>query len=153
SSSRTREQPGAWDSPTATFDQFICYNRTHAESIRFDYDEAFRFVWENRKPLKLNEQARTRVLSVLPCVRKAPDGFQLKETVVQYYQQLKIAARELETYGIRKPAAMPGDTVVTLYGGNTLIFDEYGRLKYNIGSSILNPGRDDKQNQQSYRLA
>jgi hypothetical protein len=36
---------------------------------------------------------------------------------------------------------------VTLYGGNTVIFDEYGHVKYNIGKSIMDAAR------QSERLA
>ena len=36
---------------------------------------------------------------------------------------------------------------LTLYGGGTLIFDEYGRLKYHVSNDVLHPKR------QSERLA
>ena len=36
---------------------------------------------------------------------------------------------------------MPDDTEVTLYGGNAVIFDEYGHVKYNIGKSIMDVAR------------
>ena len=36
---------------------------------------------------------------------------------------------------------MPGQQQVTLYGGNAMIFDQFGRVKYNIGNSLLNTKR------------
>jgi hypothetical protein len=42
---------------------------------------------------------------------------------------------------------MPPETEVVLYGGNAVIFDEYGHVKYNIGKSIMDKSR------QSARLA
>jgi hypothetical protein len=81
------------------------------------------------------------VLSVRPCTRTGRDGFTLRETVVEYHQSLKLFARELSTLQIAKPDDMPDDTKVTLYGGNAVIFDEYGHVKYNIGKSILDAKR------------
>jgi hypothetical protein len=74
-------------------------------------------------------------------VRTGRDGFTLRETVVEYHQTLKLSARELDTLNIVKPDGMPDDTTVTLYGGNAVIFDEYGHVKYNIGKSILDARR------------
>ncbi len=52
---------------------------------------------------------------------------------------------------IHKPKDMPDETEVTLYGGNAVIFDEFGRVKYSIGNSIL--AQDNKsQKRQSDRL-
>jgi hypothetical protein len=132
-------QPGSWNPPPpeATF----VYDRTHFESLRSDPDELFRFLWENRGDFRLHNEAHTRVLSVRPCLRIGRDGFILRETVVEYHQTLKLFARELHTLGVEKPAAMPDDTSVMLYGGNAVIFDEYGHVKYNIGKSILDAER------------
>jgi hypothetical protein len=102
SSSRAQGQEGAWNPPPE--DIAICYNRTHFESMQSDPEELFRFVWENRKAFKLNQQALTRVLSVRPCVRTGRDGFVLRETVVEYHQRLELKARELASIGIRRPA-------------------------------------------------
>jgi hypothetical protein len=74
-------------------------------------------------------------------MRMGRDGFILRETVVEYHQTLKLFAHELHTLGIEKPVGMPDDTSVTLYGGNAVIFDEYGHVKYNIGKSILDAKR------------
>jgi hypothetical protein len=152
SSPRETGQRGAWNPLQPEDNARLRYDRTHAESLRIDRDEVFRFIWENRHALRLNEQALTRVLSVRPCVRTALDGFILRETVVEYHQQLKITASELREYQIDAPKGMPPSTVVTLYGGSALIFDEYGRLKYSIGNSIFDPTRENTLRRQTERL-
>src|SRR5258708_14073616 len=134
---------GLWDRPIDG--DLFCYDRTHFDSLKTDPDEMFRFLWENRKVFKLNDQAFTRVLSVRPCVRTGRDGFILRETVAEYHQQLKVFARELARLGIKKPAAMPPDQEVTLYGGNAVIFDEYDHVKYSIGKSIMDKQRQSKR--------
>jgi len=63
------------------------------------------------------------------------DGFTLSETVVEYHQSLILFARELHTLKIKQPEGMPDDTKVTLYGGNAVIFDEYGHVKYTTSAS------------------
>jgi hypothetical protein len=141
-------QEGSWDPPPHP--EAFLYDRTHFDSMKSDHDELFRFLWVNRKPFKLSEQAFTRVLSVRPCVRTGRDGFVLRETVVEYHQKLTVFARELSALRIRKPDEMPDDTEVTLFGGNAVIFDEYGHVKYNIGNAIIQPR--DKPDRQGERL-
>jgi hypothetical protein len=139
-------QRGSWDPPPPEEPDFV-YDRTHFDPMKFDADELFRFLWENQKKFRLHDQALTRVLSVRPCIRVGRDGFTLRETVAEYHQQVKVFARELGKLKVAKPPGMPLDTEVTLYGGNAVIFDEYGHVKYNIGKSILDWRR------QSARLA
>ncbi len=122
---------GTWEPPKG-----VRYDRTHFESMQRDPDEVFRFIWENRKTLRLFEDAFTRVLSVRPCVRIGPDGFALRETVAEYVQMLDLEAHELRSLKIDVPAGMPADESVKLYGGGALIFDEYGRLKYHVRNGI-----------------
>ena len=84
--------------------------------------------------------------SVRPCLRIGPDdGFFLRETVAEYEQQVELKASELGQFrdstgksrrGVRRPAGMPADTAVTLQGGGTLVFDEYGRLKYHVSNRL-----------------
>jgi len=118
--------------------------------MKTDHDEVFRFLWVNRKNFRLYDQALTRVLSVRPCIRIGRDGFVLRETAVEYHQQLKVFARELAKLKIRKPDDMPDSTEVTLYGGNAVIFDEYGHVKYSIGNGIISS--DKHQERQTRRL-
>jgi hypothetical protein len=120
----------------------IRYSRTHHESMQYDRDEVFRFLWENRGAPRLEENAYTTVDSVLPCYRIAADGFFLRETVAVYSQQIKLEARELGELGINRPVGMPLDQFLTIYGG-TLIFDESGRLKYNVRNRIRNAKRQN----------
>jgi hypothetical protein len=143
-------QEGSWDPPPEG--TRFRSDRTHFDSMKTDPQELFLFLWENRAAFKLNEEAHTRVLSVRPAVRTGRDGFVLRETVAEYHQQMTLAARELEAYGIARPEGMPADTAVTLYGGNAVIFDEYGHVKYSIGNAIMDPDRDEVQKRQSRRL-
>jgi len=136
-------QEGSWDPPPPQA-KFV-YDRTHFENMKSDPDELFRFLWENRDAFKLHDQAHTRVLSVRACTRIGRDGFTLRETVVEYHQSLILFARELYTLKIRQPDGMPDDTKVTLYGGNAVIFDEYGHVKYNIGKSIMDADRQTER--------
>lgn len=44
-------EPGLWDPPE--YAASLDYSNTHFESMRQDPDEVFRFIWENRRALKL----------------------------------------------------------------------------------------------------
>jgi hypothetical protein len=144
SKGQATRQRGSWDPPPETDSKYV-YNRTHFENMKSDPDELFRFLWENQALFKLHDQAHTRVLSVRPCTRIGRDGFILRETVAEYHQSLKIFASELRGLGVKKPELMPADTPVTLYGGNAVIFDEYGHVKYNIGKSIMDTTRQSRR--------
>jgi len=128
----TRNDPGLWDPPQSGLN----YSRTHFESMQRDPDEVFRFIWDNRKALRLYDEAYSRVLSVRPCLRIGHDGFALRETVVEYMQRINLQASELKVMQIRLPDGMPKTEEVTLYGGGALIFDEYGRLKYHVRNRV-----------------
>lgn len=138
-------EEGVWEPPDAV----LSYERTRFESLTRDPDEVFRFLWENRAPLNLEEDAYTRVLSVRPSVRINPDdGFVLRETVAEYYQQLDIEADELKQFGIKAPPEMIEQfdkRSVTIYGGGALIFDEFGKVKFHIRNRILNPERQTRR--------
>jgi len=143
SKGRPGRQPGSWDPPPPTAE--FAYDRTHFENMKSDPDELFRFLWENKACFKLHNDAHTRVLSVRPCIRSGRDGFMLRETVAEYHQTLKLYAGELSELGIAKPQGMPDDKELTLYGGNTVIFDEYGHVKYSIGKSIMDAARQARR--------
>ena len=125
-------EPGVWDPP----DGVLNYERSHFEFMQRDPDEVFRFIWENRNVLQLNDDAYSRVLSVRPCLRIGPDGFALRETVAEYLQIINLQASELKSLKIKVPLNMPKDQMVTLYGGGALIFDEYGRLKFHVRNRV-----------------
>lgn len=135
-------ETGLWGAPRTD----LVYDRCHFEALSRDPDEMFRFVWENRKDLKLFEGAYTRIESLRPCLRIAPiDGFPLREIVTECIQLLELEARELRRLRIRKPDGMPNDTKVRLSGGVTLIFNEFGRVKFDIGTYIRDDERQEKR--------
>ncbi len=129
----SREEDGVWEPVGDNFS----VDRTHFESLLRDPNEVFRFIWDNRKKLDIDEDAYTEVQSVVPCLRIAPDGFVLRETVAAYVQMVTLRAEELQAFNIDLPDSMPGEQEVTLYGGGNLIFDEYGKLKYHIRNRIF----------------
>jgi hypothetical protein len=61
------------------------YGRTHQEPLLRDPEEMFHFVWENRRRLSSHSEAFTRVTSVRPALRIAPDGFALRETIAELF--------------------------------------------------------------------
>lgn len=130
-----------WEPPEIQLD----YSKTHFESMKQDPDEIFRFLWENRKGLGLCEDAYTRVQSVRPCLRLSTDGFLLRETVAEYVQILNLGCSEVNKFGIKTPSKMPSRTPITLYGGGTLIFGEYGQLKYHVRTRVLNKKRQSER--------
>jgi hypothetical protein len=129
----SREDDGVWE----TVGDDFRVDRTHFESLLRDPNEVFRFIWDNREKLDINEDAYTEVQTVMPCLRIAPDGFVLRETVAAYVQMVTLRAEELQAFNIDLPDSMPGEQEVTIYGGGNLIFDEYGKLKYHIRNRIF----------------
>jgi hypothetical protein len=123
--------PGSYWRP---LDRNPDYSRTHFEPMQRDPDEVFHFIVENFNLLELDAEAFTRVESVRPCTRVGEDGFVLRETVCSYVQVIDTTAGELASLklGIRRPKGMPDYQKLTVYGGGTLIFDEYGRVKFHI---------------------
>jgi hypothetical protein len=138
----TKDKEGCWDSPEAS--EFKL-SGVRLARLQRDPATAFRFIWENRTALKLDKEAYTQVTGVQPVVRVGRDGMLLTETVVEYVQTLKVWSDELKQLGIGKPSEMKSRRLITLYGGGSLIFDEYGRLKYRITSGV-------RSNKQTKRL-
>jgi hypothetical protein len=134
---------GRWDPPEIK----LIREGSHLGGLQTDPTEMFRHIWNNRKPelLNLDTDAFNRVASVRPCVRVSPDdGFQIRETVVEWVQYLTVTADKLSEYGLRRPRSMPLDVEVPLEAGSTLILDEYGELKYNIRNGLPGPGSSPK---------
>jgi hypothetical protein len=105
-------------------------------ALRSDPDEAFRFLWENAGFLGITSDYYLHVENVRPSIRVGPRGFVVGETVVDYVQELIISRRELEPLAQRDdpaftiPGAIPEAGQLKLWGGGTVIFDEFGALKY-----------------------
>jgi hypothetical protein len=140
---RTRSD-GYWEPPEARIERPLRYRNCHFATMQYDPDEMFRFVSENRLALELDPDAYTYVASVRPCHRIGSDGIVLRETVAEYVQILDLEAGELRRVGVKRPDDMPPAQPVRLWGGGTLIFDEFGRLKFHIGNGVRSV---EKQNE------
>ncbi len=126
-------EDGTWLPP----DRPIEHHGVHFQNLQTDPVEMFSLLWANRKALRLDPSAFTRVTSVRPSVRISPnDGMPLRETVAECIQYVKLQARDLKRIGLTPPVGMPPEKEVPLEGGSTLILDEYGRLKYDIHNRL-----------------
>lgn len=132
---------GAWKPPRASEFSLV---GTHFERMQRDPVEVFRFVWENKRALGIHPDAFTRVTSVRPVVRVSNDYTILRETVVEYIQQLTVYASELSALGIKKPTDMPTAKLIHLFGGGTMVFNEYGLLKFHIGTGVTSDKQTDR---------
>lgn len=131
---------GVWQPPNAGE---FSLSGTHLERMQHDPNAVFRFIWENKKALNIEPNAFTRVTSVRPVLRVSNDQCVLRETVVEYVQQLNVYSNELGALGIEKPAGMRNQ-MVRLYGGGSLIFNEYGLLKFHIGTGVKSPKQSQR---------
>jgi hypothetical protein len=111
-------------------------------------DELFRFLWENRNVLGINDRAYTEVLSIDPVARIGPDGITLHETICQYVQRADIFGAEFKAMlGAERPEGMKTNDRFTAYGGGVLVLDQYGQVKYHIANRIFDGARQRRRGQ------
>lgn len=109
------------------------YHGMNFAAMRTDSDEVFRFLWENASQLGLETAYYTHVELVEPSQRVGPDGLIVTESVASYVQMLELTAAELEAfYGAPLPVRLDPATPVQVFGGGTLVFDQFGRAKLHI---------------------
>ncbi len=130
------------------------YRGLNFGALRTDVDEVFRFVWENAAWLGVDTSFYTHVESVRPAVRVGPDGLVVNEAVADYVQLHDLTVAEFRKLARRWAKASGGDgeavelsmllrpeTKVQLFGGGTLVFDQFGRAKYHIRKPLGDPRR------------
>ena len=101
--------------------------------LRSDRDEVFRFLWLNARRLDICTDYYTVIESVLPTQRIGPDGLVVPESVATYLQMVNMTAREFtDESGLELPPEIDPGTSIQLFGGGTLVFDQFGRLKLHI---------------------
>ena len=135
---------GLWDAPGLSRGRELIYGFSGHAEMQWDREAAMRFIWENRRALKVDGDAVTSVNAVRPVIRVGPDGFLLRETVVEYFQLMDVKGGDLAGLRLRKPHDMPTTQPVRLLGGGTLIFDDYGSLKFHIGTGVLSKRQNDR---------
>jgi hypothetical protein len=134
---------GRKDAPT--------YRLVHEDEMRIRRDEVFRWIWQNAALLGVSLDYYLSVEEVTPCARVAPDGFVVNEVVAIYIQMLDGTAAELRDLAHRLggelviPAGVSDTTRLELLGGGTLIFDEFGRLRYQQPKPLLDWDRQSRR--------
>src|SRR5207302_2325346 len=92
---------------------------------------------------------------VQPTVRVGPDGFVVNEIVAVYIQSIDGTPEELCAHarqsvkpgepGLELPDDLPPGARVKLWGGGTLIFDQFGRAKYHESKPLHDSARQSKR--------
>lgn len=127
------------------------YRNYSYAALRSDPNEAFRFMWDNAGLVGLATRFYAHVDDVRPSVRTGPNGFMVSEWLVDYVQELIVSRGELETLAqleradFRAPGDIPEDTMLKIWGGGTLVFDEFGGLKYHQEKRLDDWGRQQRR--------
>lgn len=133
------------------------YHGLNFAAMRTDADEIFRFMWENCAWLGVDPGYYTHVESVRPSIRVGPDGLVVNEAVADYVQMLELsgaefierarqwAAEEGSDEVIELPPLIDPDTPVQLFGGGTLVFDQFGRAKYHVRKPLADWRRQTRR--------
>ncbi len=109
------------------------YHGMNFGAMRSDADEVFRFLWHNARQLDLNTSYYTHVEAVRPSQRVGPDGLVVTESVASYVQMLQLTAGEFQQLaGLKLPDGIAAETPLQIFGGGTLVFDQFGRAKLHI---------------------
>lgn len=129
------------------------YEQINASAIRSSKDEAYRFIWQNLAALELSSEWHLQVESLRPAIRVGPDGLVVQEVVCDYVQMVEMTAGQARALATRVGESASGETVgrpsgempnqlvipgpealedsvpLQLWGGGTVIFDQFGRAK------------------------
>jgi hypothetical protein len=101
--------------------------------MRTDPDEVFRFLWQNADQLGVDTSLYTHVEAVRPSQRVGPDGLVVVESVANYVQLDELTVAEFEARSGRPlPAGIEPGTRLQVFGGGTLVFDQFGRAKLHV---------------------
>jgi hypothetical protein len=140
---RLVETFGRKDAPT--------YRLIHEDELRIRPDEMHRWIWQNASLLGVPLDYYLSVEAVTPSARAAPDGFIVNEVVATYIQMLDGTVAELRDLARQKggelliPAGVSDSTRLEVLGGGTLIFDEFGRLRYHQPKPLLDWDRQSRR--------
>jgi hypothetical protein len=122
----------------------VRYEHLNLAALRSSPEEVYQFIWNNAAVLRIDVRLATRVERVLSSTRVGPDGLVVTEVVADYVQTLHTTAANLPA-GIAAPTGMAPDTVVELWGGGVLVFDQFGRFRLHQRQPILDVDRQTRR--------
>jgi len=129
-------RPRAWppERVMVPLDDFN-YRDFNYVALRSETEEVFRYIWQNAEVLDIDTSFYLKVEDVLPTARVGPDGFFVVESVADYVQQLETTMGELRAIAPAAFAAVAGiddEVPVKVWGGGTIVFDQFARVKYHL---------------------
>ena len=122
----------------------VRYEHLNLVALRSSPEEVYQFVWNNAAVLGIDVRFPTRVERVLASTRVGPDGLIVNEILADYVQVLHTTAANLPP-GMRTPDGMAPDTVVELWGGGVLVFDQFGRFRLHQRQPLLDLDRQNRR--------
>jgi hypothetical protein len=120
------------------------YEHLNLVALRTSPEAVYQFIWNNAAVLDIDVRLATRVERVLSSTRVGPNGLVVTEILADYVQSLRTTAADLPP-GLRAPAGMSPDTVVELWGGGVLVFDQFGRFRLHQRQPILDLDRQNRR--------
>jgi hypothetical protein len=118
------------------------YRNINFDSLRRDTAEVYRFIWNNARLLGIDDTCHLEVYRVRHATRTGPDGLIISEVVADYTQNLSTTAgrlKNLKSTALQRnssaqtitiPDELDPETPVQLWGGGTLIFDQFAKLRF-----------------------
>lgn len=127
------------------------YQGLNFAAMRTDADEVYRFIWQNAEQLGINPGYYTHVESVQPSLRVGVDGLIVAESVANYIQMLDLTAGELAKFsGAALPFEIDPTRPVQVFGGGTIVFDQFARAKLHINKPLEDWDRQVRRLQHLY---
>lgn len=126
-------RPAATSVDLVSADFVPLYAGVNHAALRTDGNEVHRFLWQNAAGFGISTEFYTHVEAVWPSQRVGPDGLVVVESVAGYVQMLDLTAAELAARsGEPVPAGVPPEAQLQVFGGGTVVFDQFGRAKLHI---------------------
>lgn len=136
------------------------YRNINFDSLRRDTAEVYRFIWNNAELLGIDDTFHLEVYRVRHATRTGPDGLVISEIVADYVQNLSTTAgrlkglkplapqRKSSSKTITIPDELDPGTPVQLWGGGTLIFDQFAKLRFHQRKGLAWDSTDIRRQQQ-----
>ena len=134
----------AYDPDPDAGDLDVRYEHLNHVALRSSPEEVYQFLWNNAAALGLDLRLTTRVERVVSSARVGPDGSVVQEVVADYVQTVRTTAGDLPP-GTTAPESVEPDTVVELWGGGVLVFDQFGRFRLHQRKPVLDGDRQTRR--------
>lgn len=128
------------------------YSGLNFTAMQDQRDEVYRFIWSNADFLGIETDVYLNVDEVVASTRVGPDGLVVRESIATYVQQTEAPAAHIAALSagadgrprLRIPQGIES-VPLKILGGGTLIFDQFGRLKFHHPKPIFDWDRQQRR--------